>query len=164
MWFQTSKKWDSTLELAVTFEVVNPGNGRYRRPYVAVFIEDPKGKPVRTVELWYQRGRGARWLRDLRNWYRGEVDRMNREGGDLASTMSGPTRQPGVYTVIWDGKNDAGKAVDQGMYSVNLEVAREHGTYQLMRKDMDLTTKPLKVDLPGNTEVKSATFELRKKR
>ena len=76
MWFQTSKKWDTSLELAITFEVINPGNGRYRRPYVAVFIEDPKGKPVRTVELWYQRGRGARWLRDLRNWYRGEVDRM----------------------------------------------------------------------------------------
>jgi hypothetical protein len=89
---------------------------------------------------------------------------MNREGGDLASSMSGPTRQPGVYTVIWDGKNDAGKVVDQGDYRINLEIAREHGTYQIMRKDMTITTKPVKVDLPGNTEIKSATFELRKKR
>ena len=164
MWFQTSKKWDSAFELAITFEVIAPAGGRYRRPYVAVFIEDQKGKPIRTVELWYQRGRGARWLRDLRNWYRGEVDRMNREGGDLASSMSGPTRQPGVYTVIWDGKNDAGKVVDQGTYAISLETAREHGSYQLMRKEMELITKPVKIDLPGNTEIKSATFELRKKR
>jgi hypothetical protein len=78
--------------------------------------------------------------------------------------MSGPTRQPGVYTVLWDGKNDAGKVVDQGTYSISLEIAREHGTYQLMRKDMELTTKPIKIDLPGNTEIKSATFEFRKKR
>jgi hypothetical protein len=78
--------------------------------------------------------------------------------------MSGPTRQPGVYTVIWDGKNDAGKVVDQGDFTVNLEIAREHGSYQLIRKDMALTTKPIKIDLPGNTEIKSATFELRKKR
>lgn len=163
MGFQ-NKAWESGFELVISFEVVNPGQGSYRRPYIAVFVEDTHGKPVRTLELWYQRGRGVRWLRNLRSWYRGEVSRMQRDGGDLASTMSGPTRQPGTYSVIWDGKNDAGKVVEQGDYVVVLEVVREHGTYQLERKTLALTNKPVKVDLLENAELKHGTIEFRKKR
>ena len=30
------------------------------------------------------------------------------------------TRSPGKYSVAWDGKDDAGKALPQGTYTVNL--------------------------------------------
>lgn len=159
------KPWDSSLELLINFEINNPGQGGYHRPYVAVWIEDKEGSPVRTLELWFQQGgRGMRWLRDLRAWVRGENMRKLVDGGDLAATSSSPTRQPGKYSVAWDGKDDKKKPVAQGEYFICIEAAREHGTYQLIRKNFPLTNKPLKADLGGNIEIKSADIELRKKR
>ena len=159
------KPWDSSLELLINFEINNPGQGGYRRPYVAVWIEDKEGSPVRTLELWFQQGgRGMRWLRDLRAWVRGESMRKLVDGGDLAATSSSPTRQPGKYSVAWDGKDDKKKPVAQGEYFICVEAAREHGTYQLIRKSFPLANKPLKADLGGNIEIKSADIELRKKR
>jgi hypothetical protein len=40
------------------------------------------------------------------------------------------TRPAGKYTLKWDGKDNAGKPVKPGKYTVILEAAREHGTYQ----------------------------------
>ena len=120
---------------------------------------------MRTLELWFQQGgRGLRWLRDLRAWVRGEQLRKLAEGGDLAATVSSATRQPGKYSVVWDGKDDQKKPVSQGEYFICVEAAREHGTYQLIRKNFPLTSKPLKAELGGNLEIKSADIELRKKR
>lgn len=164
---QQKKPWDGSLELQIAFEINNPGQGFYRRPYVAVWIEDKEGSAVRTLELWYQQGgRGIRWLRDLRAWMRGEQLRKLADGGDLATTVSGPTRQPGKYTVVWDGKDDQKRVVNQGEYTVCIEVAREHANppYQLLRKSFPLTNRPLKGEVGSNTEIKSASVELRKKR
>lgn len=159
------KSWESSLELMINFEINNPGQGGYRRPYVAIWIEDKEGSPVRTLELWFQQGgRGMRWLRDLRAWVRGESLRKLADGGDLSATVSSPTRNPGKYSVVWDGKDDQKKPVTQGEYYVCVEAAREHGSYQLIRKSFPITNKLLKAELGGNIEIKSADIELRKKR
>lgn len=158
------KPWDSSLELLINFELSAPTQGFYRRPYVAVWIEDKEGSPVRTLELWYQQGRGVRWLRHLSAWLRGEQLRKLADGGDLTTTASSPTRQPGKYSVAWDGKDDMKKLASQGEYFIAIEVAQEHGPYELLRKGFPLTNKPLKADLGGNPQIKSASIELRKKR
>ena len=56
--------WADTYDMRVNFEIGGPaGNSRrYRRPYVAVWIEDKGGLTVRTLELWLQtRQPGPRW-------------------------------------------------------------------------------------------------------
>jgi hypothetical protein len=38
-----------------------------RDHYAAIWIEDKDQKTVKTIALWYNKGR---WLPDLRDWYR----------------------------------------------------------------------------------------------
>ena len=44
-----------------------------------------------------------------------------------------------------------------------LEVAREHGTYQLMRQELDFNGTPKQISFPANTEVASASFDYHKR-
>jgi FAD:protein FMN transferase len=167
MWFQKDKekRWDDAYELVLNFEIQDPGQGRYMRPYVAVWVEDKSGFSVRTLTLWFQQGgRGMRWLRDLRQWFRLEQMRKMAEGGDLTTTASSPTRQPGKYSMVWNGRDDKGKPVAQGDYTICLEVAREHGTYQVQKKQVTLRSKGIKAEMGGNVEVKTASVEFRKKK
>jgi thiamine biosynthesis lipoprotein len=78
------------------------------------------------------------------------------------ASVTSATRAPGKYTVKWDGKDLHGKPVTAGSYFVNIEAAREHGTYQMMRQEVDFSGTPKTVALGGGTEIASATLEYRK--
>jgi hypothetical protein len=162
-----SASWAREFELKIDFEVNRPEgeSGRYRRPYVAVWVEDEKEKPVRTLELWLSMtGPGfERWLPDLRRWSESDDVRRRAERTDLAHTISRPTRQPGKYSVVWDGKDNKGNPLPAGDYTLNIEAAREHGTYQIIRKKVPIAGKPFAEDLKGNVEIKSAAIEYRRK-
>jgi hypothetical protein len=153
---KASSKWDAKMELEVAFEINRAGGFRYNRPYVAVWLEDAKGLPVRTLSLWYQTGKGNRWLPDLKRWFTAN------DGSDLAATLSGPTREPGTYKLVWDGKNDKKVMVDQGEYFVCIEAAREHGTYQLIRERLEFAGTPFAKTFTGNEEIKGASVAYRK--
>lgn len=158
-------KWDDRFELAVDFEIAQPDGGRYHRPYVAVWIEDESGHPVRTLSAWVNTsGRGPRYIRELRRWFSAANDERDAGGPDLVATMSGATRLPGAYTVTWNGRDDRGNVVPQGTYRVLIEAAREHGTYQLMQQDLMLSSKPVSASLEGNTEIGRARVEYRIKK
>ena len=77
--------------------------------------------------------------------------------------MRGRPGQPGKYKVIWDGKDNHGKQLAGGEYTITIEAAREHGTYQSIRKQVTLADKPFTEELKGNVEIKSATIEYRRK-
>ncbi len=149
-------KWDDRYELAVDLEIAAQEGQRYHRPYVAVWIEDTNGKPVRTLSLWVNTsGRGPRYIRELRRWF-------STDGGPaLISTVSSATRLPGQYSVTWNGRDDGGKPVEQGTYRVFVEAAREHGSYGVIQQDVTIGAKPLAMDLPGNVEIKGARVEYR---
>lgn len=156
--------WNSSFELAIDFEINDPDAKRYHRPFVAVWIEDSDTMAVRTLSLWVQKtGRGPRWIPDLRRWYRDEQERKAIDGGNLATTISSATRQPGKYSVVWNGRDDQGKVVPQGDYIVCIEAAREKGTYQIIRSEVTLESKPFRKQLDGNIEIKGATVEYRKR-
>jgi len=70
---------------------------------VAVWVEDADGFPVRTLVLWLQEGRGARWHRDLTRWYKQDQVRRLVDGTKLIGTVSAATRPPGKYKAVWDG-------------------------------------------------------------
>lgn len=160
-----AKKFDPRLELAIDVEIATQDGFRVRRPYVAVWIEDPSGKPIRTLSLWMELGRkGPKYLKDLRRWFRDEQARSQVDGGDLVQTVSSPTREAGKYSLTWDGKDDKGKLVDQGNYVLCIEAARQHGTYQLITQPLKVETHPFKQVLTGNVEIKAAAVELRKRK
>lgn len=162
---QGKTSWNREYELAVDFEISQPSGERYRRPYVAVWIEDAAGNPVRTLSLWVQtRKPGPRWIPDLKRWYRNEKQRKRADGGDLIETISVATRPAGKYSLVWNGRDDDGKLVPQGNYVVNIEAAREHGTYGFLREDLSIGARPFEKSLGSNVEIKGASVEYRKKR
>ncbi|HCO26668.1 MAG TPA: hypothetical protein DIT97_27990, partial [Gimesia maris] len=83
----------STAGLNVDFTLKRPEGGRYRRPYVAVWLEDEDGFPVKTALLWMQTKQpGPRWHRDLTRWYRNDRFRKLAENKELIGTISAATR------------------------------------------------------------------------
>jgi hypothetical protein len=158
-------KWDDRFELAVDFEIAPQQGSRYHRPYVAVWVTDAEGRPVRTLSVWVNTsGRGPRYIRELRRWFSIERDLEDAGGPDDIATTSSATRLPGQYTVTWNGRDDRGNVVEQGTYRVFIEAAREHGTYQLMQQELALAAKPVAADLPGNEEIGRARVEYRRRK
>lgn len=157
--------WGDAFELAIDFEIGRPEAERYRRPYVAVWVEDKARFPVRNLAIWVSLGGAGpdQWLPDLTRWSRGERVRKEVEKGDTVQTMGRPTRQPGKYTVIWDGKDGKKRPLPPGEYTINIESAREHGTHQIIRKAVTIAETPFAEDLPGNVEIKSAAISYRRK-
>ena len=121
--------------------------------------------PVRTLVLWVSMGGSGpfQWLPDLKRWYQGDQDRKLVEKKEIFFTVSRPTRPPGKYKIIWDGKDNHGKQLEGGEYTVTIEAAREHGTYQSIRKQVTLAGKPFSEELKGNVEIRSASIEYRRK-
>jgi hypothetical protein len=146
------------MELTVIVDLARLG-GYARRPYLAIWLEDAARTPVRTIGLWYNKDR---YLPEMRGWFRVARASNGRDPYSFAHSFASATRPPGKYSFQWDGKNEDGKTVAPGKYTVFIEVAREHGTYQLMRQDMDFNGTPAKVDLKGNTEVAGASLEYHK--
>jgi thiamine biosynthesis lipoprotein ApbE len=159
--------WNKDFEVVVNLEINHPSSppGRYRRPYVAIWVEDKDGNSVRTLSLWVSMsGAGPfQWLPDLKRWYAADLERKRRDKKEVLFTVARPTRQAGKYKVIWDGKDDNGKTLPAGEYTISIEAAREHGTYQSIQKRVALTDKPFTEELKGNVEIRSASIEYRRK-
>jgi len=151
------------LELEVNFELAQPAGAQYRRPYLALWLEDADGFPVRTAALWMTTKQpGPRWHRDLLRWYRNDRTRKLSDQKELIGVISEATRGPGKYKVVFDGNDDAGDPLKPGKYTLYLEVVREHGTYQLISHPLEIGTEPIaKVKLKSNAEIKSASVEYR---
>ena len=153
-------------EFNITFEINKASEGgRYRRPYVAVWVEDKDGFPVKTLSLFLMADNpGPRWHRDLRRWYSSDQMRLLVDQKKLIGTVSKPTRNPGLYKVAWDGTDDNDKALPTGKYTLYIEAAREHGTYQLMKSPFSLGAGEFELKLDGNEEIKSAAMTFKQKK
>ena len=143
--------------LTINLEL-NTFEGRFRRPFVAVWVENSNKETVRTLALWFNK---PKWLPDLKSWYHKNYSMYNT--ADLSmSTISSATRPPGAYALKWDMKDDKGNSVPPGKYTVYIEAAREHGTYQIMKQEVECKNKSLVITLKGNVEIASASLEYKK--
>lgn len=156
----------SPHEFLVEFEIAKAADGgRYRRPYVAVWVEDKDGFPVKTLSLFLMTDNpGPRWHRDLRRWYSSDQVRLLVDETKLIGTVSKPTRNPGSYKVNWDGRDDHDKLLNPGIYTLYIEAAREHGTYQLIKHSFEIGGKEYEEKLKGNVEIKSASIQYKRKK
>jgi len=147
------------FELWIDLEINLQKEGFAKRPYVAVWVEDENHAPVRTIAIWHERDR---YLPELKSWYLKYRDLYNADKNTLG-TVSSATRSAGKYTLKWDGDDDRGNPVKPGKYTIKIEAAREHGTYQLMRQELNWNDTPQSINLPGNVEIASASLDYRKK-
>ena len=151
--------WNPAYELTIGVEIPQVQGFGARRPYVAVWIEDKNRFPVRTLALWFN---NPRWLPDLRGWYRSDRLRSMSEGTEILNSVTSATRSPGKYTFKWDGKDNTGKPVKPGMYTVLIEAAREHGGYSLVRREMNLSGQPLQAQAPPEGELGAISIDYHK--
>jgi thiamine biosynthesis lipoprotein ApbE len=138
--------WDERFELALTFQIGDPRAGLgLRRPYVATYVETADGSAVRTISLWSQR---AQWIREMRRWYRSEGLRRAAHGGNLIDSATQPTRAPGTYTVVWDGRDDQGQLVEQGEYFICLESVRQSSSSFFTQQAFTFESTPFQATIP----------------
>jgi len=152
MTIQKKEVKDTDFELAINIELAR-FEGRSHRPFVAVWVENKKKESVRNISLWFNK---PRWLPDLKHWY--SKNYSNQKPGQMES-ISSATRSAGKYTLKWDGKDDEGNPVKSGKYTIYIEAAREHGTYQLIKHEIDWNGKPQQIDLEGGVEITSASLD-----
>jgi thiamine biosynthesis lipoprotein ApbE len=137
--------WPAGFEVSVALELPRPRTGRrIRRPYVAVWVEDGAGKAVRSLTVW---GNKRKWLPTMSGWWKVA-------NGDqaLVRAVTRATRAPGKYTVVWDGKDDQGKALPQGTYTIRVEVHREHGKHLFQTGKIACLAEPASLTLEKNAE------------
>lgn len=160
---QPSAKSSIEPGLHVWFKLERPGGSRYRKPYLAVWLEDEDGFPVKTATLWWQTEQpGPRWHRDLTRWYRNNRMRRIVEKTNLVDGISGATRGPGEYETHFDGTDNSGQPLPSGKYMLCLEAARENGTYKIIRQPISWGADAIsRTDLDGNIEIAQAAFEFR---
>lgn len=142
------------LQVMFTFAVTS-GGGMMRNPYVAVWLEDTGGGLVKTLALWHEsRGGQDRWLSEMK-----EFSGVNAAD---AQTVSSATKQPGSYTVQWDGSTLQGARAAQGGYRLFVEAAREHGPYELIQQDVTLGADSATFSLTpqGELTTASATYSV----
>ncbi|MFY7839174.1 MAG: DUF2271 domain-containing protein, partial [Lacibacter sp.] len=145
-------------ELTISLELKQQ-EGFAKRPFAAIWIEDKDGNVIKTIALWYNK---PKWLRDLRAWYRKNGSTMTTDPTAFAS-VTGATRSAGKYSFKWDGKDAKGNSVKQGLYTVYVEVVREHGGYDLLHQEVDCSKKAQQFNLKGNVEIAEVIISYGKK-
>ncbi|MEQ1588578.1 MAG: DUF2271 domain-containing protein, partial [Cyclobacteriaceae bacterium] len=145
-------EYELTIELELArFE------GRFRRPFVAVWVEDKKKESIRNLAVWYNK---SRWLPDLKRWY--SKNQPGKMDPGVMESISSATRSAGKYALTWDGLDEQGKLVPSGKYTIYIEAAREHGTYQLLKQEVEWNGKPKHLDVTGGIEITSASLDYHK--
>ncbi|HEY3901104.1 MAG TPA: DUF2271 domain-containing protein [Chthoniobacter sp.] len=138
------------VTVSITLKVPPPAAKPARRPYVAVWIEDPAGKRVRTVAVW---GRAPRYLPDLIEWWK-----LAQQDQQFAASVTKATRPAGQYKLAWDGLDDQGKPVPTGTYSVVLETNRQFGAHAIESGKIDCNRLPSQGTIPATAEFSQATL------
>ncbi len=151
--------WKNDFELLINLEINLQKEGFVKRPYVAVWVEDENHAAVRTISVWHGRDR---YLPELKSWYLKYREAYNTDK-NFNNSVTSATRSAGKYKLKWDGQDDKGNFVKPGKYIIKIEASREHGTYQLIRQEIDLDETPKLINLAGNIEIASASLDYRKK-
>jgi hypothetical protein len=148
--------WPEDYQVTINIDLPKMNVQRYRRPYVAVWIENLKGKSVRSITVW---GNSPKYWPALPGWWK-----FAKDDKDLIKAVTRATREPGKYDVVWDGKDDKGAAVPQGTYVVRVEVHREHGKDLIQTGKIVCADKAAKTSMVRNAETGQTTVVYDKKK
>lgn len=120
-------------ELALKVEIPALNVAEYHKPYVAIWIEDSKGRYQQNISLWYDHDmrddEGRKWLKDLRLWWR----RSGRQLSLPVDGFSGATRPVGTHELVFNSLSPAIRDLPKGDYRLVVEAAREVGGRELLK-------------------------------
>jgi hypothetical protein len=130
----------SAADLTLKLQLPRMDIAEYHRPYVAAWIEKASDQSYAgNVALWYDLKKrdngGAKWLKDMRSWWR-------KSGHDTAVVdgVTGATRSAGEHSInLLDAK--AVTALPPGQYEVVVEAARENGGRDVVRVPFEWPVK-----------------------
>lgn len=149
-------------QMTVTIDIPRLKVAEYHKPYVAVWIEDDKGKHIADLAHWYDlkmaKNEGIKWLPDMRTWWRraGRATKMPVDG------VSSPTRGPGKHALSFTAKSSAVRKLGAGSYKLKVEAAREVGGREVLSVPFAWPPKGAKSgSAAGTKELKSVTFSIK---
>ncbi len=139
--------WPAGFQVRIDYEIPFITNGRrVRPPYVAIWISDSSGAPVRSLAFYANK---AKYMPENYVFW----ERVIGSKRALLNGVTRPTRPAGAYSLEWDGRDDAGRALPQGQYTVSVETAREHGDHNIQRIPISLGTAPASASAAPQTEM-----------
>lgn len=124
--------WATAAELTVKFEIAQLNVAEYHRPYVAMWIERADQSVAANLAVLYDVKKkdngGAKWLKDLRTWWR-------KAGRDMTAMdgISGATRAAGEQTISFGPAKTGIDKLAAGDYKLVLEASRESGGRELVK-------------------------------
>ncbi len=125
----------------------------YERPYVAIWISDRQGNPLRNLLLL---GQDQRWASSNSLWWRRVGSRTR-----LATlNVTRPTRGPGEYQLTWDGKDESGASLLEGDYVLNVEAVSRYGNHDYVAQPFTIEPGSQRYENPGEREVGPFSFTL----
>jgi thiamine biosynthesis lipoprotein len=128
--------WPVGFSLKIDYEIpVITGGRRVHVPYISIWVTNAAGEPVRALANYADK---PRFMPENYVFW----DKVGGANPALVTAVTRPTRPPGAYSISWDGRDDAGKPVPQGRYTINVEASREHGGHNIQRIDIDLGAAP----------------------
>lgn len=158
-WYQGYVKADTPnddfvedYQARISFSLPKLSVAKYRRPYAALWVADQKGKVVRNLLVL---GQSERWMQKNRSWWR----LQGRTSSQLLDGFARPTRRPGKYDVIWNGRDDFGQQLPVGEYRLFAEVAREHGKREKLSLPFKLGNQTQSLRTNGKEEIGVLAFK-----
>lgn len=143
---QASSGWDNYLieefepasyedfKLTLDYSIPYPTDLRnYEKPYVAIWVSTDDNRAIKNLILL---GENERWAGSNTRWWRYVG---NRSGLIEKDNVTKPTRPPGEYQLIWDGRDDSGELIPAGDYLLNVEFSREHGGHRYRSMPFSIT-------------------------
>jgi hypothetical protein len=150
-----------SAELALKVQLPRTELVEYHRPYLAAWVETvPDHAFAGNVALWYDVNKrdhgGAKWLREMRSWWR-----QSGHGTAAVDGVTGATRTAGEHTIdlLHAG---AVAALPPGHYEVVVEAARENGGREVLRLPFDWPVKAASAaKAQGQGELGAVSIEAR---
>ncbi|HEY4066876.1 MAG TPA: DUF2271 domain-containing protein [Burkholderiaceae bacterium] len=120
-------------ELQLKIELPRLAVAEYHRPYVAMWLEKPDQSVAANLAVWYdlkkRNDEGAKWLKELRTWWR-------KAGRDMtlpADGLTSATHPAGEQSVSFPAAKAALDKLPAGDYVLAVEAARESGGREVVR-------------------------------
>jgi hypothetical protein len=148
-------------EATISIDIPQLNVVEYHKPYVAMWVEAADGGKVTNLAVWYDTKHkdkeGAKWLKDMRQWWR----RSGRELTMPVDGLSSPTRAPGTHQIKFDSSAKPLDGLTAGSYQLVIEAAREVGGRELLKIPFEWPPKALAAgEAKGERELGSVSLKL----
>lgn len=148
-------------ELDITVQIPQLNVSEYHRPYVAIWIQDESNQVVANLAVWYEvnnaNNEGAKWLNDLRQWWR----RAGRTMSMPVDGVTGATRPVGQHKLHFVAGEQPLGELKAGNYTLMIEAVREVGGRELLQLPFEWGAKQSQhLSVQGKTELGEVTLDV----